>query len=234
VTKKELKNLIAAALSGGGRNGGGAQRKNDDKSGKSARDSEDKDKLRRGNRLPEGQKCSEGFCDFAHDKLKPNEPCWRNPNWEGPLPLRVHNDERQRERIVKQREEVAAKLGKTAKPLKPPAPADGAASVSLVDLLQGTYMTLDDAIATEGIDQLDLGDLLRDAAQNGACTIKKNEQQVSKRGGGRPGVRARSKRDVYHNEEGATSEKRGRDDRGLAGERPGAGGPETERASRPR
>jgi hypothetical protein len=65
MTKKELKSLIASALkeSGGGRNGGGAQRQSGDKkSGKGARDADDKDKLRRGNRLPDGQVCKEGFC----------------------------------------------------------------------------------------------------------------------------------------------------------------------------
>ena len=48
-------------------------------------------KLIKGNHLPDGRKCSEGFCSYGHDKLKPGQPGWRNPSWDGPLPaLRAH------------------------------------------------------------------------------------------------------------------------------------------------
>ena len=42
-----------------------------------------------GNRLPEGQLCSKGTCNFAHDRLKPDAPCFRDPSWPGPLPHRT-------------------------------------------------------------------------------------------------------------------------------------------------
>ena len=46
----------------------------------------DKAKVRKGNRLPEGTLCSKGTCDFDHDRLKPSAPCFRDPDFAGPLP----------------------------------------------------------------------------------------------------------------------------------------------------
>ena len=37
-------------------------------------------------KLPEGTRCSKGTCDFAHDTLKPGEPCFRDPRWVGRCP----------------------------------------------------------------------------------------------------------------------------------------------------
>jgi hypothetical protein len=48
---------------------------------------DDKTRLRSGNRLPAGQRCSKDTCTFAHDRLRPGEPCYRDPRWAGPLPL---------------------------------------------------------------------------------------------------------------------------------------------------
>ena len=87
----------------------------------------------------------------------------RNPNWAGPLPLRVHNDPRQRANIERERAQVAAERGVTAVKLKEPEPspnAGGGAPVSLVDLLSSSgFMTLDDALVDTDLAQIDLTDL---------------------------------------------------------------------------
>ena len=57
-------------------------------------------KLKGGFRLPAGKRCSKGTCDYAHDERYPGEPCYRDPDWGGPLPLHVHNNDAQRMRIV--------------------------------------------------------------------------------------------------------------------------------------
>ena len=66
--------------------------------------------MRSGNRLPVGQKCSAGTCDFAHDQLKPGEPCYRDPRWAGELPVKTWDNVKQRERILADREANAKRL----------------------------------------------------------------------------------------------------------------------------
>ena len=49
-------------------------------------------RLKGGIRLPEGQRCSSGTCNFTHDKTNPGAPCYRDPRWGGPLPDNVTDE----------------------------------------------------------------------------------------------------------------------------------------------
>jgi hypothetical protein len=162
--EERLKRLLVAAVKeaqpSGGRNGG-AGNPGWTKAGKKT--DADKGKNRPGNRLPEGQRCKNGTCDFDHDRLKPGAPCFRDPRWKGPLPLRVYNDPRQRGRIIAEREVEAKRLGVRCEPLTPPegATPDDAAptSLSLVDLLaQSNYMVAPGPLGTDSVlDESSLG-----------------------------------------------------------------------------
>ena len=77
----------------------------------------DKPKLRNGIRLPPGERCSKGTCDFAHDRTNPDSPCYRDPRWGGPLPPKV--SEEARARIIADRITEGKRLGITPKPLAP-------------------------------------------------------------------------------------------------------------------
>ena len=107
--------------------------------------------------------CSKGTCDFAHDRLKPGEPCYRDPNWAGPVPAKTWANPQQMERIRAARLENAKRLGVTAKELKPlsdvaMAAVQPASSPSLLEQLAGgLYMVGIDA-AGDGPDALALVD----------------------------------------------------------------------------
>ena len=79
-----------------------------------------KEKYRSGYRLPEGERCSKGTCNFAHDKLKPGEPCYRDPRYDGPVPVPTWNSPERMARIEADRAIEAKRLGITAKKLKGP------------------------------------------------------------------------------------------------------------------
>ena len=105
-----------------------------------------KPKLRLGNRLPEGQRCSKGSCEFAHDLLKPGEPCYRDITWKGPLPPTV--TERSRANIEKDREKEAQRLKVPYVPLPPPTGANlatgGALTLgAMLDQLGSTTLMAD-------------------------------------------------------------------------------------------
>ena len=104
------------------------------------------------NRLPEGERCSKGTCNFAHDKLKPGAPCFRDPRWGGPLPKPTHDDAEQRARIVADREAEAKRLGVACLPLAEPTAGMAAQLAdmgqdqhlqSLMDMLGGAGYMLD-------------------------------------------------------------------------------------------
>ena len=112
-------------------------------------------KLRLGNRLPEGQKCSAGTCEFAHDLLKPGEPCYRDPRWPGPLPAKTHNNPKTLERIKADRETEAKRLGVACKPLRPPTDGGGGAPAAAVTTNpSGLFQSLREA----GLFMADMGD----------------------------------------------------------------------------
>ena len=102
-------------------------------------------KLLKGNRLPDGRKCSEGFCSYGHDKLKPGQPGWRNPSWDGPLLAHIDhdidNDPKAKGNIERERATIAAERKITAVQLKPAAGGSGDKPVSLVDLLSSSGFT---------------------------------------------------------------------------------------------
>ena len=64
--------------------------------------------------------------------LKHRPPCWRDPQWDGPVPLRVWNDQVAMTAINKDRADNAKRLGESCKQLKPPSAED-------VNMLDETY-----------------------------------------------------------------------------------------------
>ena len=145
VSKAEVAKLVAAAVASaqrkftrstesGGKGGAGAGRgtRNGGKPPRSL--------------LPDGKWCNSGTCNFNHDDLRPGERCYRDPDYEGPLPLRTWNDAKQMVRILADREACGKRLGKTVKQLKPP--GGGAAtppiSASLADRLMDMYVLDED------------------------------------------------------------------------------------------
>ena len=57
--------------------------------------------------LPQGEWCRFGTCRFAH---APDEQCWANPDWSGPLPPEVQKNENHVKRIEKRRIATAERL----------------------------------------------------------------------------------------------------------------------------
>ena len=68
-------------------------------------------------RLPDGQTCSSGTCNFNHDKKKPGADCFRDPRKKVTLPQEVYDDEKQRGRIEADRKTQATRLKVNAQPL---------------------------------------------------------------------------------------------------------------------
>jgi len=66
--------------------------------------------LKGGFRLPPGQRCSKGTCDFRHDEKYPGKPCYRDPRWRGPLPRETWENEGARNRIIADREVEAKRI----------------------------------------------------------------------------------------------------------------------------
>jgi hypothetical protein len=137
--ESDLKKLIAAVArdgKGGGAGGGpkGGPKPGDNKKEKKGRKSSFV--------LPEGVTCKAGYCNFNHDEHKPGEPCYRDPEWGGPLPLPTHNNPEQLARIQAARRENAVKFNKTLKELQPPPGAQKpytpvTKGVSFLDMLTG-------------------------------------------------------------------------------------------------
>lgn len=85
-------------------------------------------------RLPEGQLCKEGTCNYVHD----DKPCYRAPWYEGPLPKGHRNNERMMARILEAKEANAKRLGKPNKPLLQCTPkAGGVAATTHSSALDG-------------------------------------------------------------------------------------------------
>ena len=74
----------------------------------------------RSKKLPDGETCKSGTCDNNHG----DSPCFRDPNYEGPLPHWVGPDAVIK--ILESREEVGKRLGKPVKKLKPQQPRPAA------------------------------------------------------------------------------------------------------------
>ena len=126
-------------------------------------------------RLPEGTFCKEGTCNFDHDTLKPDERCYRAPDFEGPVPLATWNNVEQRDRINADKKANSIKLNKPFKPLVAPAGAaamavlppasSGAGEDILVDLfgfapvkmLDTAKPLLGDSLECESADSDDFG-----------------------------------------------------------------------------
>ena len=70
--------------------------------------------------IPDGKTCSEGWCTFNHDEIKPGEPCYRSPGFTGPVPIKTWESLPQRERINEAKKANAVKSGQTYKPLVAP------------------------------------------------------------------------------------------------------------------
>ena len=98
-----LNKIASANLAGGKELTSGAAKKKARKLAAAmaaAQEGAAKPKLRLGNRLPEGTRCSSGTCEFAHDHFKPGEPCYRDPRWAGPIENeRTWNNEKTMARI---------------------------------------------------------------------------------------------------------------------------------------
>ena len=88
-----------------------------------------KGKGKGGFKLPVGTRCSKGTCDFNHDEHYPGEPCYRDPNWAGPLPAHVWANTATRARIIQDRETEGKRTGTAVKTLVPPAGAGAHAVV---------------------------------------------------------------------------------------------------------
>ena len=121
----------------------------------------DTGKLKGGFRLPAGKRCSKGTCDYAHDVRYPGEPCYRDPDWAGPLPLHVHNNDAQRMRIEADRQTEGKRTGKTVKPLVPPAGAAAHAVVRGGDVPASVPPSLMELLGASGF-MLDVGDDFED------------------------------------------------------------------------
>ena len=112
ITKKEVKAIVAAAFKS---NPAGANAKTG-----AARNGGAKNGTRKnGLKLPDGQLCSEGMCDFNHDEFKPGEPCYRAPGYEGPINQKTYDNLEARGRVEASKKANAARLNKPYKPLKP-------------------------------------------------------------------------------------------------------------------
>ena len=96
---------------------------------------------RGGNRLPEGQYCSSGTCNFDHDRLKPGKPCYRQSDFEGPLPQSTYDNEAARTRIENDKMANSKRLGTPYKPFKPQT-AETAAKAGAVATLDNTLVDL--------------------------------------------------------------------------------------------
>jgi hypothetical protein len=125
-----------------------------------------------GTRLPDGVRCKRGTCTFNHDETAPDSPCYRDPEWEGPLPKRIREDKEQLGRVIKDREENAKRLGKTCKRLL----EGDATSANLVDMLDeletGVFM-LDTEQLFEELDdsQLDDGRTVTPGERRGSMDV---------------------------------------------------------------
>jgi len=73
LSEARVRQLISGAIAGSLRSGV-ASGTGDDKGGDKAAGGKPGSKQRKGNRLPEGQLCSSGTCNFDHDRLKPGAP----------------------------------------------------------------------------------------------------------------------------------------------------------------
>ena len=71
-------------------------------------------------RLPEGQLCKAGTCNFRHDEISPGQGCFRDPRFNKPLPERYCSSPDQVRRIEEARKANAKKLGVPYKPLQLP------------------------------------------------------------------------------------------------------------------
>ena len=72
----------------------------------------DKENKRESKLLPVGKWCPKGTCRWPHG---PNEPCFSDPNWEGPLPPEIQADPLHVIRIEKRRVACAERLHKEGK-----------------------------------------------------------------------------------------------------------------------
>ena len=141
ISKADVQKLIAAAVSGKApptTRGTGAER-----GAWGSRNGLQANGKPKGNRLPEGQTCKAGTCTFDHDSKRPGEGCYRDPDFEGPLPLRTWNDPKQMMRITKDRGDNGTKFGKSVKKLIPPTGGSAepaTAPTNLADSLMDIYM----------------------------------------------------------------------------------------------
>ena len=144
--------IVAAVIKSLGFNSASAARKAlsakgvvavvDDKKSKYVQDKTDPSgaTIKKGNRLPEGTWCSKNSCDFDHDRLKPGAPCFRDPDFAGPLPARTWGDAKQMLRINADRIANGKRMSKQVKELKPPSEKDVPAG--LLDLVAGDSFML--------------------------------------------------------------------------------------------
>ena len=94
-------------------------------------------------RLPEGQTCSRGTCNMAHDQFSPGAPCYRDHLYMGPPPQAIRNNAKQLARIEEDRRSNALKrnLPYTPMHLSTPkaaaaVPIDGDADFCAHDIFQ--------------------------------------------------------------------------------------------------
>ena len=102
--KRDKRDRSGAGKSGSGRGGGrgGSGGGGGDRGG----DRDKRVQVQRTVRLPLGKMCEKGFCNFSH-----TGPCWRDPDFSGPLPM-VDSNTTMALRIMEGRKEMADKKGK--------------------------------------------------------------------------------------------------------------------------
>ena len=103
---KQVMAFVNAQTNGGSKNKGGKD-KGKDKGGNTKGTS----------RLPDGQRCSKGTCNFNHDITNPGGPCYRDPRYMDGYPDKVAANAPQVARIEKDREINAKRLGIQYKPM---------------------------------------------------------------------------------------------------------------------
>ena len=102
-------------------------------------------------KLPDGQTCSSGSCNYAHDKFSPGSPCFRSWKFKGPLPKSYRDNARQVAKLEEARKADAARNGATWTPLLPCTPPTTAAAIPIAedamgDAVVGDYFTLSPAM----------------------------------------------------------------------------------------
>lgn len=71
-------------------------------------------------RLPNGQTCKEGTCNFPHDIFAPGSRCYRSPDFHGPLEEKFMKDPAQLDRLDAARKKNAERMGVPFVPLPRP------------------------------------------------------------------------------------------------------------------